>query len=338
MNVNRVRILTAVLVAVCFPAFALGQKLDDDSRSLRTGPAVIHENVDISGRDTFLGPGGLEMKPDLSHITFIEKETSGYNKKYRIKDGSGRVWVAKYGREAKPETAAVRLLWALGYPTEINYWVPQLTIPGVGTLRNVRLEARPDFIKRGDNWDWKRNPFVGTKELAGLKIMMVFFNNWDIANRQNKIITDKRTGENYYIISDLGATFGKLGSNSLPIFWRFGRSINKPQGYAHTSLVRDVKNGRVKLAYQGVHSSVFDDITVPQARWLADRLLQLRDGQIRDAFRAADYSSADIDLLTSAVKIRISELDAATSPIERFARDRQVQTNSRARYGRTRRH
>lgn len=307
------------------------------STGSRTGQVIIHENADIAHRDTFYGPGGRELMPDLSHVTFIEKETSGYNKKYRIRDGSGRVWVAKYGREAKPETAAVRLLWALGYPTEINYWVPELIIPGVKRLKNVRLEARPEDVKRGDTWDWKRNPFLGTDQLAGLKIMMVLFNNWDIASRQNKIIEDKNTGRKYYIISDLGATFGKLPNNSLPIFWRIGRSIGKPNAYARGSLVRSNRNGQLELSFKGKNYSVFKDISVAQGRWLADRLLRLRDSQIRDAFRAADYSPAEIDILTSAVKTRIRELDVATSARDRIA-DALPRKPNRTRQTRSRRH
>lgn len=324
------------LLCLCFLTAAQGQKMR--AASDESGRAVLFQNVNIANRDTFYGPGGRDMQPDLSQITFIEKETHGYNKKYRIKDGSGRIWVAKYGREAKPETAAVRLLWALGYPTEINYWVPELTIPTVGTLRNVRLEARPDDIKRGDYWTFNHNPFLGTNELQGLKIMMVLFNNWDLKSDQNKVIKDKRTGTEYYIVSDLGATFGKLGSNNLPIFWRFGRSINRPRGYARTELVKGVKNGRLKLAFKGKNSGYFKDITIAQGRWLADRLLQLRDEQIRDAFRAANYSPSDINILTNAVKSRINELDVATSPVERIAIDRQTGIQRRSRSIRTRRH
>ena len=333
-----IRPLLPIIVLICVSLAAYAQdRRGVVSTGLRTGQAIIHENVDIAHRDTFYGPGGRELMPDLSRISFIEKETSGYNKKYRIRDGSGRIWVAKYGREAKPETAAVRLLWALGYPTEINYWVPELIIPGVKRLKNVRLEARPEVVKRGDSWDWKRNPFLGTDQLAGLKIMMVLFNNWDIASRQNKIIEDKSTGRRYYIISDLGATFGKLPNNSLPIFWRIGRSIGKPNAYARGSLVRNNRNGHLELSFKGKNYSVFKDISVAQGRWLADRLLRLRDSQIRDAFRAADYSPAEIDILTGAVKTRIRELDVATSARDRIA-DTLPRKPSRTRQARSRRH
>jgi hypothetical protein len=313
-QIERFKKLLVLLSVLLFVISATAQKKKSrDKEALPPGKPVMWKPVNISQRDLFLGPGGAEMRPDLSQITFIKRETGGYNRKYRIKDGSGRVWIVKFGREAKPETAAVRLLWGLGYQTEINYWVPEITIPTVGTLRNVRLEARPDHIKRFDGWDWKRNPFTGTNEVQGLKIMMVFFNNWDVGAFNNKIFYDKTSGELRYGISDLGATFGKLGSNSLPIIWRLGRSIGKPNAYAKTHLVKGVRDGRVKLAYKGKLASIFNDITTEQARWLADLLLQLDDRQIEDAFRAANYSPAEIDILTHAVKNRIVELDNAAS-------------------------
>ncbi|HEX8736360.1 MAG TPA: hypothetical protein VF721_13615 [Pyrinomonadaceae bacterium] len=296
------------------------QKQQKQPKQAPEGKPIMWERVNIGRRDLFYGPGGRDMQPDLSRITFIKEETNGHNKKYRIKDGSGRTWVAKLGREAQPETAAVRLMWALGYKTEINYLVPTLTIPGKGTFRNVRLEARPDYIERLDEWKWKKNPFIGTKEFQGLKIMQVFLTNWDIVDVQNKILqVEGRNGkELHYIISDLGATFGKLGNNNLPIFYRLGRKTNKPSAYVRTRLVRDVEDGRLELSYKGKNRWLFKDITVADADWLSKLLLQLNDKQIRDAFRAANYSPADIDTLTRAVKNKIRELSGVVNE-DRFS-------------------
>lgn len=284
------------------------------------GKIVMWERVKISQRDLFYGPGGKDMLPDLSRITFIKEEKGGHNKKYRIKDGAGRTWVAKLGREAQPETAAVRLMWALGYKTEINYLVPTITIPGKGTFKNVRLEARPDYIERLDGWKWKKNPFIGTKEFQGLKIMQVFLTNWDVVDVQNKILqVDGRNGkELHYIISDLGATFGKLGNNNLPVIHRLGRRTNKPSLYIKTKLIREVEDGRVELSYKGKNRWIFKDIMVEDAEWLSGLLLQLSDRQIRDAFRAANYSPGDINTLTQAVKNKITELSRVTSE-DRFS-------------------
>ena len=59
------------------------------------------------------------------------------------------------------------------------------------------------------------------------------------------------------------------------------------------------------------------NFTTGDARWLADLLLQLSDRQINDAFRAANYSQSDIDLLAATVKKRIAELDSAGAQTKR---------------------
>ena len=63
--------------------------------------------------------------------------------------------------------------------------------------------------------------------------MMVFFTNWDLLDMQNKVlqVTNGDTIENQYVISDLGATFGKVGNNNLPFFFASaGKPINPIRG------------------------------------------------------------------------------------------------------------
>jgi hypothetical protein len=273
------------------------------------GHAVMWERVRTAELDLYDGPGGDRMRPDLSRIEFIKEEKAGFNKKYRIRDGSGRVWVAKLGREARPETAAVRLLWALGYKTEINYLVPTITIPGKGTFRNVRLEARPDNVERAEEWKWKSNPFIGTKEFQGLKMMMVCLTNWDVVDIQNKVL--EVNGERHYIVSDLGATLGKFGNNNFPIIYRLGRKTGSPRHYARTDFIKEVKNGQVKLAVKGKNRSIYKGITVADARWLANQMSRLSDRQIADAFRAANYSPQEVAMYTQSVRRKITELQNA---------------------------
>ena len=191
----------------------------------------------------------------------------------------------------------------------MNYFVPSITIPGKGTFENVRLEARPENIKRLDEWKWKENPFVGTKELQGLKMMMVFMSNWDVLDLQNKVLAVN--GENHYIVSDLGATFGKLGGNNFPIIYRLGRKTGSPEHFEDTKLVRFVEDGEVELAYKGKNRGVFKGFTVDDARWLAGLLTQLSDKQIGDAFRAANYNAEEVATFTGAVRSKITELQLA---------------------------
>ncbi len=304
---NKFKLFSFLVAIVALSSAAFAQN------STPQGKAIMWEPVEIEKRDLFLGPGGTEWQPDLSRIEFLKEETEGHNKKYRIKDGKGRTWVAKLGREAKPETAAVRLIWGLGYKSEINYLVPKITIPGKGTHENVRLEARPDRFDRLDEWKWRDNPFVGTNELEGLKMMMVFLNNWDVLDLQNKVI-DAGNGELHYIVSDLGSTFGRLGNNNLPIIYRLGRSTGNPKDYVNTKFISGRHdNGLVDLAYKGKNKDLFEAFTADNARWLAGLLNRLSEKQIRDAFRAARYSNKEIDLFTRGVRNRIAELNAIAS-------------------------
>jgi hypothetical protein len=264
--------------------------------------------TNIRSRNLYLGPGGVAMKPNLRSIRLLEEDKGGgySGTKYRIRDGAGREWVAKIGKEAQSETAAVRLLWALGYETEVNYLVPRLTIPGKGTFEEVRLEARPDGEKRLDEWKWEENPFVGTRQFQGLKIMMLLLENWDIKDSNNQIIQVKGTNKLRYVISDLGATFGKTGG--LPVLWTITRSRNNPEDYEKARFVEDVKGDLVKFRYSGKMKGIFDDITVEQARWLGSWLSRLSRAQIRDAFRAANYSNEEVGILSDAVLDRIEQL------------------------------
>ena len=310
---NERQLLTALflILALIATGFAQGKKSRSKKKEvLPDGPAIMWEPVN-ERRDLYWGPGGREMAPDLSKITFVKKESGGHNTKYRIKDGSGRTWIAKLGREARPETAAVRLLWGLGYKNEINYLVPRLTIPGKGTYTNVRLELRPDNVDRIGEWKWKNNPFLETPEFRGLKIMQVFMTNWDLLDKQNEILkVDTPNGVEYhYIVSDLGRTFGKYGNNNLPIFYRLGRRTGDPKSWSKASFIKGVeKNGRIKWGVKGKNRGIYKDITIADAAWLLGRLKTLDDRQLTDTFRAANYSPAETDMYVKAVKRRISEL------------------------------
>jgi hypothetical protein len=314
-----------VLLSLTASAFA-GQDKEEkkEKRPAPAGtPVLWRAPDDITSRDLLLGPGGEAMRPDLSRVTFVKVEEGGYSTKYRVRDGAGRVWVAKVGKEAQAETAAVRLVWAVGYMTEVNYLVPCLRIEGApqpgkdaetcdgGRLANVRLEARPEGFRRLDEWKWSENPFAGSKELQGLIVMMALVNNWDIKDTNNKIIYvpdgDGTGGELRYVVSDLGATFGRVKLN-VPGLWRIRRNRNDPEDYARDEFLEDVKRGQVYLFYKGKRQDLFDDIRVDEARWIAGLLTRLSPRQIEDAFRAANYTPEEVRVLGAAVRSRIDEL------------------------------
>lgn len=312
-------LLFSILLLLAVPFTGIGQdKKDDDKgkkvkKQMPAGPAVLwREPTDIKSRNLLIGPGGESMKPNVSKVTFIKEEKGGYSKKYRVKDAEGRVWVAKLGKESQSETAAVRLVWAAGYVTEVNYLVPSLTIEGKGTFENVRLEARPQSVERFDEWMWTSNPFAGKRELQGLKVLMALMENWDLKDENNKIIAVKNGGrtELHYIVSDLGTTFGKTGGQNGPVarFKKVKGSRNEPEDYVNDKFIRGVEGNIVRLDYDGKNTDMMRDITIEDARWIGGLLSRLSDAQIQDAFRAANYTPDQVRMLSDAVRKRINEL------------------------------
>ncbi|HKC62226.1 MAG TPA: hypothetical protein VKB86_01250 [Pyrinomonadaceae bacterium] len=273
-------------------------------------PVLWREPKDISKRNLYLGPGGEAMKPDLSHLTLIKKEKGGYSTKYRVRDGSGREWVVKVGKEAQSETAASHLMWGVGYNADVDYLVPNVRIDGINKpLTNVRFSARPKDVKRVDGFKWSDNPFVGTREFQGLKVMMALLNNWDIKDSNNKILVVKgKNGKNelQYEVHDLGASFGKI--SHIPRFLQFKPDRNDPKAYAKSHLVDKVKDGDVRLHYSVKRSDLFKGISVRDARWIGSMIGRLSQQQIADAFRSANYSPEQVRLMTEAVAKRVTEL------------------------------
>ncbi len=307
LKATMLAILSLILLSVALPVNA--QK--DDKKDKSTKPKIVYNGApvlwrapeDIATRNLLLGPGGETMKPNLSRVVFLEDKPGGFSKKYRVRDASGIEWIAKIGKEAQPDTAANRLLWAVGYEPEIAYLIPQLTIEGKGAFENVRLEARPKSINRIGNWLWASNPFLGKPEFQGLKIMMALINNWDLKDDNNEILVSRgdANSDRRHIISDLGGSFGKTGGF-------FSRSRNEPDDYAKSEFIKAVNGNIVDFNYGGKNQKLFSDVTVQDAKWMASWLNRLSDEQLKDAFRSANYAPAEVDQLAAALRKRINAL------------------------------
>src|ERR1044071_8228842 len=146
---------------------------------------------------------------------------------------------------------------------------------------------------------------MNSPEFKGLKILMIMINNWDMTDDNNEILArrgdDTGEGELRYIISDLGGTFGKTGGV-------ISRSRNKPSDYVKAEFIKKVNGDVIHFHYGGKNQKLFENITVADARWLSNLLKRLSDDQIKDAFRAANYSPEEVDLLAGEFRERINAL------------------------------
>jgi hypothetical protein len=209
-------------------------------------PIIWRDPAKISISNLIYGSGGIEHAPDPKSVyTFVNEDRAGSNPKFIVKDSKGVEWHVKIGSEPQSETAASRLLWAAGYFVDEDYYLPELTVRGLPKLHRgqkfvtrgeivhgVRLKRKDHRIKKVGNWDWFQNPFVGTKEFNGLRVMMALLNNWDLKEINNAIyLVD---GEQRYAVSDLGASFGKTGNI-------INRSRNDLEGYKGSKFIKTVR-------------------------------------------------------------------------------------------------
>jgi hypothetical protein len=299
-----------------------GKDKDDQSaavsaRELRN--VMWTEPSNIESLDLFYGAGGADGAPDpQGKFTFEKRVTSGTSEKIRVKDDKGREWTVKFGPEARPETAATRIVWAAGYHVDQDYFVKRTHIEGRGgfDVWDVRFERHDDGYKELGLWSWEANPFLGTRELQGLKVLMALLNNWDLKEDNNKIVRAKKKSggdrdEQIFYVADLGATLGSTGNffAKLPFFGNAPAGTKgDPDGYAAQAFIEGVKNGQVVFHYKGKDPKALEGVTVENARWMGDLLGRLSDKQLADAFRAGGFTDAEIITYVKAMRGRINQL------------------------------
>jgi hypothetical protein len=301
------------------------------TRLVSTGnlrPLLWREPVDLERRNLFYGIGGREGMPHAgARYTFIRHSDSGTQPKIIVKDDRGREWTVKFGREARPETVTTRIVWAVGYHTDQDYFVRQAYIGGKESFdaRDVRFELRDDEYKEIGDWSWKENQLAGTREMNGLKVLMALLKNWDLKSKNNKIIQDKRRGQIIYYVSDLGASLGRTGSwfNNIPIFAdlppdKFGGNRGKghPEAFADEDFIDKVRDGKVVFHFERSRGrSILKDVPVSHARWMGNLLGRLSDTQLTDAFRAGGFTNSEATVYVRTLRARINQLQN----LDRFA-------------------
>jgi hypothetical protein len=326
------QILAMLLALVPLQAVCEQAVPDDRINILWTDPG------DIRSRNLYYGPGGTESEPKLP-VKFLKEDLSGTSPKFDLVDARGHKWKAKVGDEAQPETAATRLLWAVGYFSNENYFFPDLYVRDMpprlkrgqnyvspsGHVKNVRLQQHPAEAKGKDkvgNWNWKRNPFVGTREYNGLRVMMALLSNWDLYDQNNAIWKEKHdSGRQIYEVTDLGASFGKNGRS-----YTDKGSKGNLKAYSHTKLISKITPDYVNFNFPArpplisffdlrffchqIHNRwIGKHIPRSGAKWIGSLLAQLSPDQIKDAFRAAGYSPEQVEGFATAVQSRIAELN-----------------------------
>jgi hypothetical protein len=293
----------------------------------------------ISERDMRYGPGAAHLAP-IAPFTFLKEVKSGESPKFEVRDARGVKWVIKLGEEAQAETVSTRLVWSVGYFAEEAYFLKRARIRRLpklsrgmkyvgrnGTVFEARFEPRREHVERRSSWDWDKNPFEGTKELNGLKVLMILLNNYDTRKENNQVllVKDPTAGmvEARHVVSDLGATLGKAGGlggkrskNNLEDFLstKFVRGVEKDGSVEFDYDTRPTKLGMLSVVYppyyraQVKKEKSMRNIPVEHARWIGTLLAQLTEDQLRTAFTVAGYNKSTTTSYVSALRARITQL------------------------------
>lgn len=334
MRHNALTSYVGVILAVA--AFSVGVTAQTTNRTAKAAAAAsLPERIwqdpgDVASLDLLYGSGGKAHAPDpAGAFTFVKEDLEGTSPKFEVTDAQGVEWKVKLGPESQSETAATRFLWAAGYFVDDDYYMAELTVKGLpvlrrgqkfvapgGIVRGARLELKRTAVKKIGEWDWFENPFLGQRELNGLRVMMSLLNNWDLKPVNNSIyVVD---GERRYAVTDVGATFGKTGnpltrSKGVPRDYEESRFVARagPESIDFVMHSRPffltvfaLKNYRSRTRMEAITKHV----PRADARWLGQRLSLLTDDQIRDGFRAGGYGAGDVETLASAIRARIATL------------------------------
>ena len=307
------------------------------ARPLRSVQAVIWRDPgDVARLNLAAGPGGPDGAPRPPFV-FIEEHLTGSQPCVSVRDARGHRWRIKWGGEVNSEALATRLAWAAGYFVETTYFVAEGEIVGAVNLqraapcvddrrrfRDARFELdEAGVIKHFDehSWAWNDNPFVGSRELNGLKIVMMWLSNWDakdvrdVSRGSNTAIFEYpgATGlrEARYLIIDWGGAFGRWGS-----VVRRGRWDCHAFAAESAAFIAGVNGEFIRFGYTGQRTAdIAEGIRVADARWLMQTLGQLSDRQIAEAVRASGGTAEDVAVFTRALRERLDRLaEAAASP------------------------
>lgn len=291
--------------------------------------AIWQDPGDVSRLDFGTGPGGPDGAP-APPFRFLEEHTTGSSPNVSVQDAKGRRWRVKWGDEVRAESFATRLAWASGYFVETAFFVPDGKIEGASDLQRASrcidqngrfCDARFELDEKGivkrfeeHGWSWNDNPFVGTKELHGLKILVMLTSNWD-----NKDVRDVARGSNTavfyhklpdgriearYLIIDWGGSMGKWGDVVSRGKWDSKGFLDQTPDF-----VGGVEEGIVKFGYTGQRTEdASGGISVDDVRWLNQYLGQISDSQLEDGLRASGATQEETSDFVRALRARIDQL------------------------------
>ena len=290
---------------------------------------IWHDIHTEEANDLRYGPGGAAYVPEPP-FEFVEELLTGSHPGVSVHDRNRRLWRVKWGAEAKPEAFCVRFAAACGYFAEVTHYVTSGRIDGVDGLTRARsmvgedgsfTDARFELEDRSvrmlfdeHSWAWNDNPFVGTRQLDGLKIVVMLLSNWDSKDRRdvsrgsNTAIFEypisRLSTEARYLITDWGGAMGRWGTTVV------SRGRWDAEGFeAQTpGFVAGVRDGVVDFGYQGQRSEIGRGIPVAHVRWFYRKVRRITESALRTGLLASGATHEEATRFARSLMTRIEAL------------------------------
>ena len=269
----------------------------------------------LATRDLYGGVGSERSAPRATSFEYVQGESLN-SWGYDVKEADGRLWSVKLGPEVHAEVAVSRMLWAIGYHQPPVYVVDKWTLTGrhAGPQPAGRFRLETEGQKVVDVWSWYENPFVGTREFAGLIVANVLFNNWDLKTQNNKVyeLTQPMRGQaRVYVVRDVGASLGLTRRPTNPA-WLWDKG--SPQGtkgriedFESQDFILGVEGDHVVFDTKSGHTTLLESVTVEDVRWTCQLFNRLSREQMLDAFRAAHYERPIAERYVQKIRAKLAQ-------------------------------
>ena len=163
-----------------------------------------------------------------------------------------------------------------------------------GRFEHARFRRRiPTMQRTEEEWTFKQNPFVGSRDIRGAR-----------NNKVLQVTAPDGSTERWFIVSDLGGTFGRMGG------LLSGHSKWNLKDFESEGFIEKTADGQIHLDYDGWDSGI-DRVPFDHARWFVSLAEQLTPQQMRRAFEAAGATQEEVEGFATRLRAKIAELKAA---------------------------
>jgi hypothetical protein len=172
-----------------------------------------------------------------------------------------------------------------------------------------------------DQWSWVDNPFAGSRELGGLKILVMLLSNWDTKDARDgagsnngvfvKFLPDGI--RQWFAVTDWGASLGKTGGFFQRERWDWRGYRDQTPDFAKLA-----PDGTVRWGFTGKHGrDISAGVGVEDIRWLLPHLARITDEELAAGLVASGASPGLAQQFTQSIRQRIQQLQriAAGAPV-----------------------